>query len=340
MKIEKLPSGSYRIRKMYHGKSYTVITDYKPTQKEAIQLLAAELDSANDILPAGGTFLSYAQKYIAAKEAVLSPSTTRSYRGILRNLSDWFLNLRLSDITADDVQKEISLYAAPHGPSNSVRSPKTIRNAHGLIASVLGMYRPSFVLRTTLPQAEKQYVYEPTDDDVARILSYAKGSRYEIALHLAVYGMRRSEICALLASDLDGNTLTIDKALVLNDQNEYVIKNTKTTDGTRRIYVSDYVADLIRSTGFIYRGDPHSINEYLHRAQDRLGIERFSLHKLRHYYASMSHSLGIPDAYIMESGGWKSDAVLKKVYRKAQQDKAAEMQRFASDYISQLTSRS
>ena len=33
MKIEKLPSGSYRIRKMYKGKTYTVIFDYKPTQK-------------------------------------------------------------------------------------------------------------------------------------------------------------------------------------------------------------------------------------------------------------------------------------------------------------------
>lgn len=36
MKIEKLPSGSYRIRKMYKGKSYQIVTDYKPTQKEAI----------------------------------------------------------------------------------------------------------------------------------------------------------------------------------------------------------------------------------------------------------------------------------------------------------------
>ena len=36
MKIERLPSGSYRIRKMYKGKIYSVITDYKPTQKEAI----------------------------------------------------------------------------------------------------------------------------------------------------------------------------------------------------------------------------------------------------------------------------------------------------------------
>ena len=43
MKIEKLPSGSYRIRKMYKGNTYTVITEFKPTQKEAMQLMAEEL---------------------------------------------------------------------------------------------------------------------------------------------------------------------------------------------------------------------------------------------------------------------------------------------------------
>ena len=43
MKIEKLPSGSYRIRKMYKGKMYTVITEYKPTQKEAIALMSDKL---------------------------------------------------------------------------------------------------------------------------------------------------------------------------------------------------------------------------------------------------------------------------------------------------------
>lgn len=47
MKIEKLPSGSYRIRKMYKGKMYTVIFDYKPTQKEAMQAMAEELDKVS-----------------------------------------------------------------------------------------------------------------------------------------------------------------------------------------------------------------------------------------------------------------------------------------------------
>ena len=30
MKIEKLPSGSYRVRKMYKGKTYSVIFNHKP----------------------------------------------------------------------------------------------------------------------------------------------------------------------------------------------------------------------------------------------------------------------------------------------------------------------
>lgn len=27
------------------------------------------------------------------------------------------------------------------------------------------------------------------------------------------------------------------------------------------------------------------------------------------------HAIGIPDVYIMDRGGWKSDATLKKIYR-------------------------
>ena len=46
----------------------------------------------------------------------------------------------------------------------------------------------------------------------------------------------------------------------------------------------------------------------------RLGLScRF--HDLRHYYASFQHAIGVPDQYIMQSGGWQSDAILKSVYR-------------------------
>ena len=89
MKIEKLKSGSYRIRKMYKGETYTVVTDYKPTQKEAIQLLAAEMDKTA-APKVRMTFKTAADDYIDTKRNVLSPATIAGYESVVRRLSDKF----------------------------------------------------------------------------------------------------------------------------------------------------------------------------------------------------------------------------------------------------------
>lgn len=332
MKIEKLPSGSYRIRKMYKGEMYTVVTDYKPTQKEAMKLMAEELDKIKSSAPKM-SFEESANQYISIKENVLSPSTIANYKGILRNISDKFKLKNINDISGIDIQKEINLYS-------SNRSPKTVRNAHGFISAVFGMFRPELNISTTLPQKMKNDDYIPSDDDVKRILARAKGTRYEIPLILATFGLRRSEICALTIDDLNGNILTINKAMVVNSDGKFVIKSTKTTAGTRKIYIPDYLANLIREGGEIYSNSPNQIYENLCKYQDELGIPHFRLHSLRHYYASMSHSLGIPDSYIMESGGWKSDTTLKTVYRHAMESKKQEMQEFAAQYITELIEES
>jgi integrase len=38
-------------------------------------------------------------------------------------------------------------------------------------------------------------------------------------------------------------------------------------------------------------------------------------HDLRHYAASIAHSLGVPDKIIQDRGGWSDDRVMKAVYR-------------------------
>ena len=328
MKIEKLPSGSYRIRKMYKGKTYTVVTDYKPTQKEVLQLLSDELNQIDQEHPKL-TFKDAAEEYISAKKNVLSPSTIRSYKGILSNLSEKFTQKRITDISNLDVQKEINSYS-------KTRSPKTTRNANAFISAVLKMFCPQKVITTTLPQNIKKTAYIPTDEDVRSVLKAAQGTRFEVPLLLAVYGMRRSEICALTLDDIDGNMITINKAKVQNEQGEWVIKTTKTTDSTRTIYVPDEVIEKIKVLGKIYSGDPSRISRFLAKKQTELGLPHFSLHKLRHYYASMSHSLGIPDQYIMANGGWKTDNVLKNVYQHAMADKKQDMLNFAAEYIKEV----
>lgn len=327
MKIEKLPSGSYRIRKMYKGVTYTVVFDSKPTQKEIMQALTAEMDKA-PVPKARMTFQTAAESYISVKDNVLSPATIRGYESVLRSISMTFKKLLISDITSVDVQKEVNRYSTNH-------SAKTVRNMHGFINAVLSMYAPNTILNTTLPLYIKNEDYIPTDNDIKAILQAAKGTRYEVALILAAFGLRRSEICALTAEDIQNGYIIVNKAKVQNKDKQWIIKQTKTANGTRTVNVPNEVTNHIKQIG-LYTGHPNNILKFLGRTQDALGIQHFSLHKFRHYYASICHYLGIPDNYIMLSGGWKTDNILKSVYRHALSDKNADMQKISGEHIKSL----
>lgn len=324
MKIEKLPSGKYRVRKTYQKKTYSVIFDEKPTQKEAMKALTEEMENET-IRTAHMTFKVAAEEYISIKENVLSPTTIREYKSTISRLSTKFTEINISDITALDVQKEINLLSKD-------KSPKTVRNYHGFISAVLGTFRPNLIINTTLPQKLKTEPYIPSEEDVKRIIKEIEGTQFEIPILLACYGLRRSEICALTLDDLKENTLTIDKAKVMGLDKKWVNKTTKTTESTREVIISPILADKIRNQGFIYQGHPNSISKHLTRLQDKLGMPHFSLHKLRHYFASKMSALGIPEADILKLGGWNSDHVMKTVYRHSLQTKEAQQR--ASDMFS------
>ena len=325
MKIEKLPSGSYRIRKMYKGQTYTVTFDAKPTQKEAMQAMAAELDKVqqkHEVM----TFRSAYSRYVEAKRNILSPSTIMGYDTIIRQTPDTFLDKRVSSITALDVQEEINLISRRC-------SPKTVRNHHSLISAVLGMFCPSLKLTTTLPQRVKREPYVPSDEDVRRILECSKGTEYEVPILLACYGLRRSEICALTLEDLEGDVVRINKAMVPNEKGEWVIKTTKTTASTRDVVIPMDVADMIRAKGHVYRGYPNCITNYLKRTERRLGIPAFPVHRLRHYFASKMSSMNVPEADIMRMGGWETDHVMKEVYRHSMEGRNRDAQRKIAEQL-------
>jgi integrase len=164
--------------------------------------------------------------------------------------------------------------------------------------------------------------YTPNLEDVQRILKAVDGTRYDVPFHLAVFGLRRSEICALTEHDLDGNQLRINKALVW-DGSQWVTKDyPKTTESFRTIYLPDYLVEKFHRLGApdVYI---NHINDHLHAVQDSLGIKRFRLHDFRHFFASYSHAIGLSDADIMAVGGWKTDHVMKSVYRQAMKTEEA-----------------
>lgn len=325
MKIEKLPSGSYRVRKMYQGKMYTVTFKDKPTQKEALKAISDELDKIKSASKPM-TFSEAACGYVDMKRNVLSPRTVKEYAETGKRLPDWFNNLRVSDITQIEINRLVNELSKD-------KSPKTVRNYHGFVSAVLGVYRPELKIYTTLPQKVKSDPYTPSQADVKRILEAVKDTKFEIPLTLACYGMRRSEICALQLEDVDGDIVRINKALVLDENKKWVLKTTKTTESTRNIVIPMELADKIRAQGYIYKGHPGSITKHLERIERDLNIPQFPLHKLRHYFASQMSALGVPEADILKLGGWETDHVMKSVYRHSMIEKEEQAKRDASEKL-------
>jgi len=305
MKIEKRSPGSYRVRKTIQGKSLTLNYDHKPTQAEVLRDMSVIAETA----PVKGSFLSCAESYISSKDKVLSPSTIKGYHSVLRSIDTDFKSKKIASITQQDIQLLINKYSAEH-------SPKSVRNLHGFVSAVLRQFRPDMNIYTTLPQKREYEHYTPSEDDIKRILEATKDvPYYHIPFQLGIMSLRRSEICALTLDDIDGNILTINKALVLNNDNEWVLKPTKTAAGTRKIYISDSLVKEIRDYGKIFEGNPTSLLYGLNDIQKKLGIPLFRFHDLRHFFASYAHSQGMTDADIMATGGWKSDYTMKQVYR-------------------------
>lgn len=306
MNITKLPSGSYRIRQMVGGKTYSVTVDHRPTKIEAMKIISdatAHVKKPHDL-----TVVKACEAYIEAKKDIVSPSTIRGYKSLIRVISDGFGGMRINAVTGASFQTEVNRYAKG-------RKPKTVKNYAAFLTAVfsffdLGLHSP------TLPKAKKPKKYIPTGEDVNRILSEVKGTDLEVFFRLSVFGLRRSEVAALKVTDLaEDNTLTISKALVIDGENKNVLKDTKTTESTRTIKIDDNLADLIRKQGYIWKGHIATPYKNLQRIQDKLGIPRFPLHAFRHFMASYLHNQGLTDKQIQAIGGWKTDNIMKTVYQ-------------------------
>jgi len=304
MTIDLRPSGNYRIREMQDGKTVSITVDHKPTTKEATRLIQKKMTGISDKTPFGIA----AEKYIDSKTNVLSPSSIRGYRTILKcQIPSDFADIPIERINLPRIQSLINKAANTY-------SAKTVRNLSGFVMSVCSFYGLD-LKSPTLPRKENKEEYIPSQEDIQRILTEVKGTKYEVPFILGTLGLRRSEICALAPEDLNGNILSINKALVLNENNEWTLKHiTKTDKSTRQIVVPEYVAELIRTNGAC-PCTPHSLYWKLQRVQMSLGIYRFPFHKLRHFFASYLHEQGFSDKQIEALGGWKSDYTLKKIYQ-------------------------
>lgn len=331
MSVRKLPSGNYQIREQRNNVSFSVTLDHKPTQKELRQLID---EKEQAYLKKHGratnlTFKEAAEAYNESKSNILSPSTITGYKSCLKRYSDDFLNTEIHELTTEQIQAEINRIAG-------FCTPKTTRNMNGYISSVLKMHLPDSHFNISLPPKQKKDVFIPDAQILKAILNECRNTRYYVPIRLGCYGLRRSEICALTLDDLEGNIITINKAMVQDSEKGYIIRPfTKTYGSTRKIVIDDELRDRIIEQGCIYDGYIDKISQYLTSIQEQLGLPHFTLHKLRHYFASSMSGI-VSEADLLQMGGWQTDYVMKKIYRHSMETDNLQAQEKVANKMSNL----
>ena len=338
---KKLPSGSWRCQVFSHKdetgkriyKSFTC-PDPSPKGKRICEDMASSwARDKEQALATSKTFGAAVTSYIDLRRNTLSPRTIEDYERTQRLYLSSLERIRIDSITQADVQKVID-QAAAH------LSPKTVTNIHCLISAVMRQERPQMALRTTLPQRVKPNLTIPSDDDIKALLEAVRSTTLELPVMLAAFGpMREGEICALRMENVSGNTVHVCENMIrkmVTKETTWIIRHPKSTDGTRFIDYPDFVCSLFPDTGRITNMNPNTLCKMFKRKVDQLGLPGIRFHDLRHWCASTLHAQGVPDAYIMQRGGWSSDRVLKSVYRHTLDGYQQSMTALANDHFSSI----
>ena len=332
-KAQKLDSGNWRIQMQIDKKRYSITAATKQeVQKKAKQLYAGlELEKRIPL-----TVGKAMDQYILEKTGTLSPSTIRGYKAVRRNYLQGIMNLNVSDLTQGDIQWAVS------NDSIDGKSPKTIRNAHGLLAAVLDEFRPELILRTRLPQKENYEVHIPSEDEIRKLWSAAKDTKYFLPILLASwFGLRMSEIRGLKYGDISDGKIHVQRALVRGEKGVgSVEKGTKTTSGDRWIILPKEIQKLIGESAdqnsYICPYAEITIYKNFVSICEKAGVEPFRFHDLRHFAASEAHALGVPDKYAMKRMGHKTDNMLKTVYQHTMDDKETAFSKVIDDKMGSI----
>lgn len=314
-KPQKLSSGVYAVHLRLDGKSVTI---HGATEAECKRnAIATKADHLTGRVIQAKCKLTTAQaidKYVA-EHPKLSPSTVRGYNCIRDTV---FIPARNQVIT--DVKWQNIIDADNH-------SPKTIKNAWGLIKSVM-QYCGCTVPAVKLPQQERKERQFLQPNQIETFINAIRGERCEIAALLGLHSLRRSEILDLTWDDVDAENgiISVHGAAVLNKDGELVHKKeNKNVASTREVPIMiPRLTELLSAggSGYIVTAYPNSIYKEVNAICANNNLPLVGVHGLRHSFVSLAYHLGWSEIATMRVAGYSDYNTMRKIYTHlAEQDR-------------------
>ena len=336
-KARKMSSGNYFIQLRLGGVSTTVTAS---TEKECVhmaQLVKAEyLVGKRTMAPAAKNTVTVTQaidNYIRVRSNTLSPLTIRGYRIIQDHRFQHIMPRILSEIKPEEWQKIVNREAA-------LCSPKTLRNAWGLIRSVVhevtGSYPPEVKL-PGLPANERPFL---TPEEIKVFVAAVKDTHYAVPALLALSSLRVSEIEALDWKDIPENPeyIRVRGAIVLDENNKRVRKaQNKTAKSARNVplmipELKEALERERRPKGPVMRISQNGLRYGIKKICRENGLPDIGIHSLRHSCASLMYHLQIPEKIAMEIGGWTDSGTMHRIYTHIAQSDMTRYQKAMSSF--------
>ncbi len=301
-----------------------------------------ELSTDNDALTALARILqrvqpgSRSEAFYSAREFVerewmprmlptLKASTQSSYRTNLnRYVLPWLGEMRLRDLRKGDIQAWLSAL------SESGLSRQTVKNIWSALSSVLrtavdwGYIKDNPAHGVRFPARQpKAAVFLPTPEQIAQILRQLPEPSYTLILLLVGTGLRVGEATGLRWEDIDRDRKTLT---VRRDIWHGQVNSPKYAASERVIPLGPILAEHLQGKlngagSWIFEGDsgkpldPRNLaKRQLHPVLDRLGIPRFSWHRLRKLHSTYLGDLSVSPRILQAQLGHADAAITLNVY--------------------------
>ncbi len=265
------------------------------------------------------------REWIPRMLPTLKPSTQSSYRTNLnRYVLPWLGETRLRDLRKGDIQAWLSAL------SESGLSRQTVKNIWSALSSVLrtavdwGYIKENAAHGVRFPARQpRAAVFLPTPDQLAQVLHQLPEPSHLLLLLLVATGLRVGEAMGLRWGDIDLNRKTLT---VRRDVWHGKVNSPKYVASERVIPLGPILARYLKTRAnipeqWVFEGDsgntldPRNLaRRQLYPVLDRLGLPRFSWHRLRKLHSTYLGDLKVAPRILQAQLGHADAALTLNVY--------------------------